>query len=304
MDRVKLISPSDSKAKSMARLHWNSIAKPLHSLGLLEEAVMKIAGISGSENVRIDKRCAVIMCADNGVIAEGVTQTDSSVTMLVAESIAAGSANISRMAQAFNADVFPVDIGMNTDSDNSKIINLKPSCGTKNISKEAAMTSEQAKAAISAGIDMVKKCNENGYEIIVTGEMGIGNTTTSSTVAALLLGESAASVTGKGAGLDSNGLLRKIAAVEKAILVNRPNINDAVDIISKIGGYDIAGITGLFLGGAIYRVPVVIDGFISAVAAALAIKINPMSKEFMLCSHVSKEPACQNSQADRRQTFD
>lgn len=291
MNRINDIVSTDKSAEKRAEEQWKSIAKPLNSLGLLEKAIVKIAGITGSENICLDKRCAVVMCADNGVVAEGVTQTDSSVTKIVAESIANGNSNINLMAQTFNTDVFAVDVGMNTDSKNSKIIRKKTAYGTNNIVSGMAMSVEQAKDTISAGIDMVKLCAEKGYKIIVTGEMGIGNTTTSSAIASILLDENVKNVTGRGAGLDSAGLKRKIAVIEKAISVNNPDKNNAVDIISKLGGFDIAGMTGLFLGGAVYHIPIVIDGFISAVSASLACMINPLAKEYMLASHVSKEPA-------------
>lgn len=291
MKRITKIYPVNEKAKAASQKHWNSIGKPLHSLGLLEDAVTKIAGITEDPNVHINKRCAVIMCADNGVVSEGVTQTDSSVTMTVAEAIAAGTSSINRMAQTFNAEVFPIDIGMNNNSSSPKIINCKIAYGTENIALGASMKREQAIKAISAGIDIVRDCISNGFNIIVTGEMGIGNTTTSSAIASVLLNKEPESVTGCGAGLDKEGLARKIDAVKRAIYINKPNCNDALDILSKLGGFDIAGMTGLFLGGAVYRIPVVIDGFISAVAAALAIKINPLVRDFILCSHVSAEPA-------------
>ncbi len=278
-------------AMEKARQHWNSIGKPLHSLGLLEEAIIKIAGIKGTADVHLNKRCAIVFCADNGVVCEGVTQTDSSVTAVVAKAIADGTSSINRMAQIFQADVLPVDIGVDREIFNEKIINKKISFGTQNIAKGAAMSQEQAVGAILAGIDIAKKSAENGYEILVTGEMGIGNTTTSSAIASVLLDVDPREVTGRGAGLDDAGLERKIKVIERAIAINCPNKNNMLDILSKLGGYDIAGMTGLFLGGAVYGIPVVIDGFISAVSAALAVKINPLAKEYMLCSHVSKEPA-------------
>lgn len=291
MERVNKINFPDKIAMENARQHWNSIGKPLHSLGLLEEAVIKIAGIKGNADVFLNKRRAVIFCADNGVVCEGVTQTDSSVTAVVAEAIANGTSSINRMAHTFNADVLPVDIGINREISSPKILNRKISFGTENIAKGAAMSREQAIKAISVGIDIAKECAECGYDILVTGEMGIGNTTTSSAIAAVLLDAFPQEVTGRGAGLDNAGLERKINAIEQAIKVNRPDKNDSVDVLSKLGGYDIAGMTGLFLGGAVYKIPIVIDGFISAVSAALAVKINPIAKEYMLCSHVSKEPA-------------
>ena len=293
MERINKITAPDKAAMDNARQRWNNIGKPLHSLGLLEEAVIKIAGIRGNADVLLNKRRTVVFCADNGVVCENVTQSDSSVTAVVAEAIANGTSSINRMAQTFNADVLPVDIGIAREIANEKILCRKISFGTENIAKGAAMPQDQAIKAITAGIDIAESCAENGFDIIVTGEMGIGNTTTSSAIAAVLLNACPREVTGRGAGLDNTGLERKINVIERAIALNSPCKNNAVDIISKLGGYDIAGMTGLFLGGAIYKIPIVIDGFISAVSAALAVKIAPLSKEYMLCSHVSKEPAGQ-----------
>ncbi len=291
MKRISSILPADNAASERALKQWNSVAKPLHSLGLLEDSVVKIAGIIGSENIDIGKRCVVDMCADNGVVTEGVTQTDSSVTAIVAKAMAEGTSNINYMAKLNNADVIAVDIGMNIDAELPGLLNRKITYGTGNIAVGAAMTQHQAEKAVSAGMDIVDLCRSKGYKIIVTGEMGIGNTTTSSAVASILLGVPPEETTGKGAGLDSRGVTKKIEVVKKAIEINQPDKDNPLDILSKLGGYDIAGMTGLFLGGAVYRIPVVIDGFISAVAATLAVKICPLVKDYMLCSHVSKEPA-------------
>lgn len=293
MERLRLITPLDAEAMERSRRRWNSIAKPLHSLGIFEETIVQIAGITGSENISLDRRCVVDMCADNGVVCEGVTQTDSSVTAAVAREMAEGRSNINCLARCYGADVFAVDIGMRYDADSENIIDRKISCGTGNIAVGPAMTDGQAEKAISVGIDMVRDCVQKGYKIIVTGEMGIGNTTVASAAAAVILGLPVQSVTGRGAGLDSAGLARKISAIERAISVNRPSADKPLELIAKVGGYDIAGMTGLFLGGAIYKVPVVIDGFISAVSAALASLIEPLAKDYAVCSHVSKEPAGQ-----------
>ena len=291
MDRIKLISPADKEAGKRAALKWNSIAKPLHSLGMLEDDIIKLAEIFGSENFSLDKRCAVVMCADNGVVCEGVTQTDSSVTAVVAKAIANGTSNINLMANACSADVFAVDIGIKGKLTADGLIDRKIADGTGNIAVGPAMSRQQAERALAVGMDMVRDLKEKGYKLIVTGEMGIGNTTTASAAASVLLGLSPEEVTGRGAGLDDNGLARKINVIKKSIEINKPAPDDAVDIISKVGGYDISGMTGLFLGGAVYHIPIVTDGFISAVSAALAAMICPVSKEYMLCSHVSKEPA-------------
>ncbi|MGN0676322.1 MAG: nicotinate-nucleotide--dimethylbenzimidazole phosphoribosyltransferase [Ruminococcus sp.] len=291
MNRIKNISGLDVKAVQKSHEHWNSIAKPLNSLGILEKYIMQIAGITGNPNVKLNKRCAVIMCADNGVVCEGVTQTGSEVTEIVANAVADGTSNINRMAQSFNTDVIAVDMGIKSDIKNNKVINRKIAYGTKNIARESAMTLQQAEQAMSYGIDIVRDLKNKNTDIIVTGEMGIGNTTTSSAVASVLLGKSPELVTGKGSGLDEVRFKHKIETVRKAIETNSPDKNNPLDVLSKLGGFDIAGMTGLFLGGAVYRVPIIIDGFISAVSALLAYRINPQSRNFMLCSHVSKEPA-------------
>ncbi len=291
MNRIKNISGLDVRAMQKSHEHWNSIAKPLNSLGILEKYIMQIAGITGNPNVKLNKRCAVIMCADNGVVCEGVTQTGSEVTEIVANAVAEGTSNINRMAQSFNTDVIAVDMGIKSDIKNNKVINRKIAYGTKNIAHESAMTLQQTEQAISYGIDIVRDLKNKNTDIIVTGEMGIGNTTTSSAVASVLLGKAPELVTGKGSGLDEVRFKHKIETVRKAIETNSPDINNPLDVLSKLGGFDIAGMTGLFLGGAVYRVPVIIDGVISAVSALLAYRINPQSRDFMLCSHVSKEPA-------------
>ncbi len=291
MKRIKLITDTDITAEEKAYDRWNSVAKPLHSLGLLEKSVIQIAGITGSENVSLDKRCVVDMCADNGVVCEGVTQSDSNVTKIVAQAMAEGTSNINKMAGVCNADVIAVDIGINSDVDCKNIINRKIAYGTENIAAGSAMTVEQAQRALTAGMDMVGELKEKGYKIIVTGEMGIGNTTTSSAIASVILVVPPEEVTGKGAGLDNDGLKRKISAVKRAIEINKPTPEKPLELLAKLGGYDIAGIAGLFLGGAVYHVPIVIDGFISAVSAAIAALICPKAKGYMLCSHVSKEPA-------------
>jgi len=291
MKRIKNISGLDIKAVEESRERWNSIAKPLHSLGIMEKYISQIAGISGTSNVRLDRRCAVIMCADNGVVSENISQTGSDVTAIVANAIADGTSNINRMAQTFNTYVIAVDMGIKSDISNNKILDRKIAFGTENIAVESAMSIYQAEKAISYGIDIVHDLKDKGVNIIVTGEMGIGNTTTSSAIASVMLGMSPESVTGKGSGLDEIRFRHKIEIVRQAIKINNPDRENPLDVLSKIGGFDIAGMTGLFLGGAIYRIPVVIDGFISAVSALLAYKINSESRNFMLCSHVSKEPA-------------
>ena len=229
------------------------------------------------------------MCADNGVVEEGVTQTGQEVTAIVAENFLSGDTSACVMCRQCGTKVIPVDIGMAVDT--KVATDLKVACGTANMTKGPAMTREQAVQALEAGIEMVRRLKEDGYGLLATGEMGIGNTTTSSAVASVLLKRPVEEMTGRGAGLSGDGLNRKIHAIKKAIEINQPNQEDAIDVLAKVGGFDIAGMAGMFLGGAAFGVPVVIDGFISCVAALLAARIAPFAKDYMIASHVSKEPA-------------
>lgn len=205
----------DEQAIENAEKKWNSIAKPLHSLGVFEEIVKNIAGIQGTQNIDIKKRCVLVMCADNGVVCEGITQTGQEVTAVVTENFAKGATSVCAMARNIGADVVPIDVGVARDVDG--VVNKKISYGTKNMLHEKAMTYEQAKEAVQVGIDCVKELSEKGYKIIVTGEMGIGNTTTSSAVASVLLDRKAEDVTGRGAGLTSGALERKIEVIKSRL---------------------------------------------------------------------------------------
>ena len=291
MNRIKEITSVNEIARIRAKERWNSVAKPLGSLGLLENAVEKIAAIMGSENIDIGKRAVVVMCADNGVVCEGVTQSDSSVTAICAKAITEGTSNINRIAQTFGAEVLAVDIGINRDVKCERLLKRKIAYGTGNIAVGAAMTIAEAEQAITVGMDIVRNLKNSGVNIIVTGEMGIGNTTTASAISAFILDLPPKSVTGRGAGLSSTALKRKIEVVEQAIAVNKPEKSKPIELLAKLGGFDIAGMTGLFLGGAYYHIPVVIDGVISCAAAVIANVINPLAAQYMLASHVSGEPA-------------
>jgi len=285
------IEPLDETALKAARDKWNAVAKPIGSLGQLELMVEKIAGLTGSIDVDISKRAVVVLCADNGVVAQGVTQSEPEITTVIAGSVARGISSVCRMAQTVGADAVSVDMGMMTPSDVPGVIDRSIARGTGDISLGPAMSREQALTAIKTGIDLVAQMKADGYQILATGEMGIGNTTTSSAMAAAFLGLPVETVTGRGAGLSNAGLARKCAAIERALAVNEPDANDALDVLSKLGGFDIAGLVGLFIGGAVHRVPIVIDGFISALAAYTAARLCPTCTCAMLPSHVSAEPA-------------
>ena len=276
-------------AKEQAQARWDHVAKPLNSLGKLEKLIVMIAGVQNTPDVRINKRCALVFCGDHGVVAEGVSQSGSEVTALVAKSIAEGTANINLMAGASYTDVFAVDMGMVGTVPGT--IDRRIAAGTRNMVHGPAMTRVQAEQAIQAGIDLVGEMKARGYQIIATGEMGIGNTTASTAMACALLGCTPEELTGRGAGLSDAGLIRKREAITRALEVNQPDANDPIDVLSKVGGFEIAGMAGAFLGGMQHGVPVIIDGVISAIAALVAARICPAAVDAMLPSHMSREPA-------------
>lgn len=288
---LERIVPIDGKAVEAAWKHWDSLCKPLRGFGKLEELVVQLAGIQRNASPKCDKRAVVIMGADNGVVEEGVSQTGSEVTAQVLENMGDKISSVCVMSRILNADVIPVNIGVNTDGKHPAIKNLAVRHGTGNIAKGPAMSREECIRAIETGIQVVGELKEQGYDLIITGEMGIGNTTTSSACAAAVFHRDPAVVTGRGAGLSSEGLDRKVAAIRRALEINQPNPEDPIDVISKVGGLDIAGMTGCFLGAAYYRVPAFIDGFISGISAYFAVQLCSVSKEYMYATHCTAEPA-------------
>lgn len=287
-EALQQITPASEAGIAQAWAHWDAIAMPLRSLGRLQQTITRIAGMTGTPRVKLDKKALVVFCADNGVVAEGVTQTGQEVTKIVAENFLKENTTAAIFCKETGADIYPIDIGMVPDS---IVRNCKIARGTKNMVKEPAMTREEAVRALETGIMLACELKEQGYDILATGEMGIGNTTTSSAIASVLLEKRPEEVTGRGAGLSAAGMKKKIHAIETAIAKNQPDKNDPVDVISKVGGFDIAGMAGLFLGGAALHMPVVADGFISCVAALCAIRMCPAVKDYVITSHKSKEPA-------------
>lgn len=287
------IDKPDSNAYDAACRHWDGIAKPLDGLGRFEDMVKKIAAATGSADVDISKKAVVIMCADNGITEEGVSQSGCDVTAIVSANMAKEIASVCRMAKIADADCFPVNIGIKFDVKEDNLIDRRIANGTKNFLKEPAMTENEVLDAFLTGIDIVRELKSKGYNIIATGEMGIGNTTTSSAIASVLLNKSVQSVTGSGAGLDNEGIKNKINVIERAIKKYGFNPkSDVWEILRCVGGLDIAGLSGVFAGGAIHHIPVVIDGVISAVAALVAEKLLEGCHNYMLPSHAGREPAC------------
>lgn len=273
------------KAKEAAVAHWNSLAKPLGSLGLLEDMIVQIAGLTGDPDVRLDKRTLLILCGDHGVIANGVTQTDASVTAAVAKALGEGTSTVSFLVKGQNIDVVPVDIGMLPHPVFDGVLDRNVRRGTGDLSREPAMTREECVRAIQTGIKLVQEEKDRGTQIILTGEMGIGNTTATAAVASVLLHRKPEEMTGRGSGLSEEGLARKVACVHRGIEVNKPEPTDAIDVLAKVGGLELAGLCGLCLGGAVYRMPILLDGVITLVAALCAERIRESAKLFweVLC---------------------
>lgn len=288
---IRQLPPLDQAAAAESRSRWNSIAKPVNSLGHLEKAVEKIAALTGDAGYAIDKRAVLVLCASNGVVAQQVSSAGRDVTIILARHMLENQSSVCRMAAMAKAGVKVVDMGMDEKIDHPGLVQRSVALGTDDISQGPAMSRAAAEQALETGIDLVREAKAEGYKILATGEMGIGNTTTSSAVCAVLLGADLGRVVGRGAGLTDQALEHKISVIEQAIACNRPDPEDALDVLAKLGGFDIAGLAGVFLGGAYYRMPVLVDGLISATAALVAKRLAPASVQAMLASHVSAEPA-------------
>ena len=288
---LKQIAPLDSEAMARAKYRWDSLSKPLHGLGDLEDLLIRIAGIRGTARMDLRRKCVVVMCSDNGVVEEGISQTGQEVTAIITESLSAGTSTVCHMARAAGADVIPVDIGVSREVKGDRILRRKIAYGTKNLYKEPAMTREQAVRAIEVGIETAYWCKQQGYDIVATGEMGIGNTTTTAAVVAALLHAPAELVTGRGSGLTTAGLEKKIRVVTEALEKWQPDQHDPVDILSKVGGFDLCGLTGRVLGGAACGLPMLIDGVISGAAALCAVRMCETVREYLIPSHHTAEPA-------------
>lgn len=292
LEQLKIETPSEQIYRQI-KSEWDHMAKPLDGMGRFEELTAQIGAILGKVRFDIHKKAVVVMCADNGVVKEGISQSGQEVTKAVALAMGKNRSSVGRMAASIGADVIPVDIGINEKSRIEGVLDRKIAFGTKNFMEEPAMTETEALAAIQTGIDMAAYCKEKGYCLIATGEMGIGNTTTSSAVAAALTGCSVSKITGRGAGLSDEGLEVKKEVITKALAKYRFGRNEALRILQTVGGLDIAGMAGLFIGGAVYHLPIVMDGVISVVAALAAERLKPGVKNYLLPSHRSKEPAAQ-----------
>ena len=280
------VTPPDEAARAAAHAHWAALAKPLGGLGRMEAMVEDAAALTGNPVPDVSRRAVLVLCADNGVVAQGVSQTDASVTRAVLENLTARRTSVCRMAATAHCDVVPVDMGI-AGAPVPGAADCRIAAGTADFTTGPAMTRAQAVQAIAAGIALVRAQKQSGAQLLATGEMGIGNTTTSSAVASVLLGRPVAEMTGRGAGLSDAGLHRKIDAIERGIARNHPDAADPLGVLAALGGFDIAGLCGVFLGGALERLPIVMDGFISGVAALCAVRLCPAAEKAVFASHAS-----------------
>lgn len=289
---ISEIRPADKAVYEESMQYIDSLIKPIGSLGKLEKIAAQIASITGQiRGNKLSRRCIIAMCADNGVHAEGISAAPQSVTTLMAKAMAAGGSGMTVMAKEAGAVWFLVDMGINSDEVIPGVLDRKLMHGTDNFAKGPAMTRETCLEAIRIGFEMAKEKAAEGYQLIGTGELGMGNTSSSSAILSVLCDLPAEVTVGKGAGLTDEAFRHKREVIDRAIAVNRPDKNDPVDVIAKVGGLDIAGLVGLYLGAAHCRIPIVIDGFISAVAALAAYRLCPAAADYMIPSHRSAEPA-------------
>jgi len=307
---LNTIGDLDREAMEAAAKREESLAKPPGSLGRLEDIAVQLSGISGNLHNNVDKSCIAIMCSDNGVVEEGVSSAPQSVTLAQTINFTRRLTGVGTLAKYFDTDLLVVDLGINADLPKdllvkealektgseikvtNKIVDKKIRKSTHNLAKEPAMTREEAVEAICAGIEMVREIKKAGYTIFGVGEMGIGNTTTSSAILSALTGLPASETVGKGGGITDTSFARKKEIIDDVIgkygFRGQADL-DVIDVLAKVGGFDVAAMTGAFLGAAIYKLPVVIDGFISIVAAFAATRMAPLAKGYMIASHVSKE---------------
>ena len=285
---LSTITPPDEAARAAAHAHWASLAKPLGGLGALETLLEEAAALTGTAQLDFSRRAVLVLCADNGVVAQGVSQTDQSVTRAVAENLAARRTSVCQMAKTARCEVVPVDMGMAGDSVPG-VVNCRIAAGTQDFTQGPAMTRAEAIDAIAAGIALVRAQKAQGVQLLATGEMGIGNTTTSAAVLAALTHAPAQAVTGRGGGLTDAAFEKKKQVIDRALALHRPDPADPVGVLAAVGGLDLAAMTGAFLGCAQNHVPAVVDGYISIVAALTAVRLCPAAGEYLFLSHASYE---------------
>ncbi|MFE4570248.1 nicotinate-nucleotide--dimethylbenzimidazole phosphoribosyltransferase [Paenibacillus chitinolyticus] len=288
-DVIGAIRPLRQEAKDAASVHLDNLTKPPGSLGKLEDMARQLAGITGEVMPDMSRKAIVVMAADHGVCEEGVSAFPQEVTRQMVMNFLQGGAAVNVLARHAGAEVVCVDIGVNADLEHPDLLSRKVRKGTANMAREAAMTREEALQAIRAGIEVADGLAGRGVQVLATGEMGIGNTTASSALLSVLGGIAVEDAVGRGTGIDDARWLHKQEVVRRAIEVNKPDADDVLDVLAKVGGLEIAGLTGVILGAAKNACPVVIDGFISSAAALVASRLAPESQPYMIASHQSHE---------------
>ncbi len=287
---LEKIKPIDMSMEQKIQHHLDSLTKPQGSLGMLEEIAKRYCMSKGTVSPKLEKKMIFTFAADHGVVEEGVSAYPKEVTPQMVLNMLNGGAAINVLASHANASVKVVDIGVDYDFDDApNLIKRKIAKGTRNIRKEPAMDKAQAIRAIEVGIELSEEAAKQGVDILGTGDMGIGNTTPSAALYAALIPEKVENVTGRGTGIDDEVFKRKIEVIKDALEVNKDKLNSPIEALAALGGFEIAGICGLILGGAANKIPVVVDGFISSAGALVAYRINPMIKDYLFFSHKSQE---------------
>lgn len=289
-DVLARIKPVNRDLLQQAQLLLDNKTKPLGSLGRLEEFARRIVAISGSRRPDVSKKVVFTFAGDHGIVEEGVSLFPKEVTPQMVQNFLSGGAGINVLARHVGAEVRVVDVGVDYDfADTVGLIHKKVARGTKNFARGAAMTREEMLAAVTVGIELADNCRGEGIGLVGTGEMGIGNTTPSSAIIAAISGKTVAEVTHRGTGIGDVALTNKIRVIELGLAINNPDPNDPLDVLSKVGGFEIAAIAGLVLGCAANSIPVVIDGFISTAGALIASELHPNVREYIFAAHQSVE---------------
>jgi len=287
---IEMIEPLDREAMAKAQARQNLLTKPQGSLGRLEELSIQLAGIQGRPIPQIRHKAIITMAGDHGVVAEGVSAYPQGVTAQMVYNFLSGGAGINVITRQVGARIIVVDMGVATELEaNPRLLSRKVALGTQNMTLGSAMTSQQAVKAIETGIEAVATEVAKGLDIVGTGDMGIGNTTASSAICAVMMGKPVAEVTGRGTGIADKQLALKIEVIDRALAVNCPNSAQPLDVLAKVGGFEIGGLAGVMLAAAAHRIPVVIDGFISGAAALIATALSPELRNFLIAAHVSAE---------------
>lgn len=291
LEQKRQVKGYDASVYTAICKHWDRVAKPLDGMGTFEPMLAQIGAIQRKENPQIERGKLCVFCSDNGIVEEGISQSTQEVTAICAKNIAAGSTAVGRMVHLAGCAIQVIDLGINTNEALPGVIDRKVAMGTKNFFQEDAMNLQQMKQAMQCGMDAVYACKQEQLDFVCIGEMGIGNTTTSSAIACAMLHLDPLQAVGRGAGLSDAGLLKKEQVIRQTIGKKNLEHAGAEEVMCAVGGFDIAGMAGACMAAALYEIPLILDGMISMVAALVAETLLPGTKEYLIASHSSKEPA-------------